>query len=83
MLVNDTPVGPDFELRGEMDFLPGAPGEQQAGVVFGHPDMESEDWQSFRLKRNGPDGAIATVSCHWHDGPKRTLAVPDHNAFVL
>ncbi len=83
MLVNDTRVGADFEVRGEMDFLPGAPSEQQAGVVFGHPDMESDDWQSFRLKRNGPDGAIATISCHWYDGPKRALTVPDHNAFVL
>ena len=83
MLVNDVKVGRDFEMRGELDFLPGAPGEEQTGVVFGHPDMESEDWQSFRLKRNGPEGAIATISCHWHDGPKRSVAVPNHNAFVL
>ena len=45
--------------------------------------MESDDWQSFRLKRNGPDGAIATVSCHWQEGPKVPMAVLDHNIFLL
>ena len=83
MLVNDVQVGTDFEIRGEFDFLPGAKSEEQTGVVFGHPDMENDDWQSFRLKRNGPDGAIATISCHWYDGPKRPLTVPNNNVFAL
>ena len=85
MLVNEARVGPDFEVRGELDFLPGGPppNEQQAGVLFGHPSMEGYDWQSFRLKRNGPDGSIATVSCHWQEGPKVPMAVLDHNVFLL
>ena len=83
MLVSDAHVGPNFELRGEMDFLPGAADEVQSGVVFGHPDFEGEDWRSLRLKRNGREGSIVLLSQHWHDGPKQTLAVPDHNTFVL
>lgn len=83
MLVSEAKVGANFELSGELDFLPEAPGEEQSGAMFGHPDLEREDWQSFRLKRNGPDGDIATISRHWHDGPKEPLKVPDHNVFAL
>ena len=81
MLVNEARVGPDFEMRGEMDFLPGAANEVQSGVVFGHPDFEGEDWRSWRLKRNGREGAIAILSQHWYDGPKEDVPVPDHNTF--
>lgn len=45
-------VGPDFELRGEVQLGPGTDRGFQAGVVFGHPEFGKRGWLSFRPFRD-------------------------------
>ena len=83
LLVNDSGVGPDFEMRGTIDFLPDSTGEVQGGVAFGYPSFESHDWRSFRLRRNPDNRSEVVVAQHWQAGPTRPVPTHNPNAFVV
>ncbi len=55
LIVRALPIGPNFEIRGTIEFL-GRPtqGEDviQAGVVAGAPDFGQTDWSSARIWRD-------------------------------
>ena len=83
LLVNDSGVGPNFEMRGTIEFLPGSTGEVQAGIAFGFPSWEDYDWRSVRLRRN-PDGrSEVTLAQHWKGGPIHTVPTAAKNTFVV
>ena len=65
MIVCRARVGPDFELRGEVEFVRSSTPDAQAGLVFGMPDPSNSDWYSFRLKRNATEGELASYARGW------------------
>src|SRR4029077_19005573 len=83
LLVNDCGVGPNFEMRGTIEFLPGSTGEVQAGIAFGFPDWESYDWRSVRLRRLPDNRSEVTLAQHWKGGPVRTVPTAPQNTFLV
>ncbi len=83
LLVNDSGVGPDFEMRGTIDFLPDSTGEVQGGVAFGYPSFNSYDWRSFRLRRNPDNRSEVVVAQHWQAGPTRPVQTRNPNEFLV
>lgn len=75
MLVCRMNVGTDFAIRGEWEKVSSSNDSYQAGFVFGHPDMESWNWYSFRMKQNRDDGPVATVAHGW-SRPQYILNAP-------
>jgi hypothetical protein len=77
-------VGPDFEIRGEYEFVETSDGAFQAGVVFGHPHPCCDGWLSLQIKRNPWEGAVAGVGQRFY-AAHATVAVPvpDRGRFDL
>jgi hypothetical protein len=65
LLYSRARVGFEFEVRGEFEVVKTSNEEFQAGIVFGHPNMEARDWYSFRMKRNRDEGEIASYASTW------------------
>ena len=83
LLVNDSGVGPDFEIRGTIEFLPDSTGEVQGGVAFGYPSFESPEWRSFRLRRQPDNRSEVVVGQHWQAGPTRPVPTHNPNGFLV
>jgi hypothetical protein len=83
LLVADARVGADFEIRGQMELVSSTNGFYQGGVVFGRPSWNSQDWMSFRMKRNGDEGRVAYFSHHLYrpDSGPFPIEAPDRNTF--
>lgn len=77
MLVCRMNVGTDFAIRGEWEKVSSSNEAYQAGFVFGHPDWESWNWYSLRMKSNRDDGPVASVAHGW-SRPQYILNAPIH-----
>jgi hypothetical protein len=58
-------VGWSFEVKGEFHVVKTSSGAFQAGLVFGLPQLDSNDWFAFRIKRNPTEGDVAALSDGW------------------
>ncbi len=65
MLVSTARVGPDFEVRGQIELGSSTNDMFQAGVVFGYPEFERSDWLSFRVIRGPAGGLAACLASHF------------------
>ncbi len=75
-------IGPDFEVKGEIEFVSSSNGQYQAGVVFGYPEFKKKHWMSFRVKRTSHEGEVAYFSQHFY-APQKSVKIPilDKNQF--
>ncbi|EEF62314.1 GYF domain-containing protein [Pedosphaera parvula] len=77
-------VGPNFETKGTVEFVSSTTGDEQAGVTFGCPDLERNDWESFRIKKTKKEGQVAYFSQHFYLGEKPTkIQVLTTNTFHI
>jgi hypothetical protein len=52
-----TRVGPNFEVKGEIEFVKSSNQSFQAGLMMGLPDNTTSHWFAFRLCRNSATGS--------------------------
>ena len=85
LLVSDARVGPDFEIRGRMELVSSTNDFYQGGVAFGYPSWKSQDWMSFRIKRNAGEGKVAYLSQHMYRAaaPPPQIDVANTNTFLV
>lgn len=77
-------VGPNFEAKGQIEFVSSTTGDMQAGVTFGYPEMDRKDWESFRIKKTKKEGEVAYFSQHFHLPEKSNLvSVRGTNTFHI
>jgi hypothetical protein len=58
-------VGWSFEVTGEFEVVETSSRAFQGGIVFGLPELNSNDWYAFRIKRNETEGDVVSVSDGW------------------
>jgi hypothetical protein len=65
MIYCRTPIGTEFEAKGQFEVVSSTTKAFQAGLVMGLPEYDSYHWDSFRIKRNDDEGDVAAFSEHW------------------
>ena len=84
LLVNKARVGPNFEIRGQIEFVSSSNDEFQGGIVFGYPKISARKWKSFRIKTNRREGQVAGFSQHFYALERSIpIAVQTTNTFYV
>ena len=66
MIYCRTPIGMEFEAKGEFDIISSTTKAFQAGMVMGLPQtIDTQTWDAFRIKRNSDEGDVASFSQNW------------------
>ncbi|HKW28229.1 MAG TPA: hypothetical protein VJT54_02765 [Verrucomicrobiae bacterium] len=65
MLFSRTPVGENFEVRGQFEVVHSSTKDFQAGLVMGVPDFGNYNWYGFRIKRHNVEGDVACFGVGW------------------
>ena len=60
-----TRIGPEFEVKGEFEWVGSSNRRAQANLVMGLPDNRASEWYAFRLLRNLPTKPLACFSRGW------------------
>jgi hypothetical protein len=85
MLYCRSRVGPDFEVRGELEVVRTSNKSFQGGLVMGLPNLHTYSWHAFRIKRNDIEGQLATLSEGWSRSQvyQKLDLSSERNAFVF
>lgn len=65
MFFSRVPVGSNFEVRGQVEFVRSSNKDFQGGIVMGVPDFNSWNWYGFRLKRDLVEGDVVCLGEGW------------------
>jgi hypothetical protein len=65
MIYCRTPIGMEFEARGQFEVVSSTTKAFQAGLVMGLPEYNGYHWDAFRIKRNDDEGDVAAFSENW------------------
>jgi hypothetical protein len=65
MIISKMTIGGSFEVRGRFDVVRSSNTDFQAGIVIGLPDINTQEWYSFRLKRHHREGDVVVFGHAW------------------
>ncbi len=80
LLLSRVPIGPAFEVTGEIETVYSSTRHSEAGLTIGIPEQNSSDWYAFRIKRSEREGNVASFSRVWSDqGIRKAVVLGDRS----
>jgi hypothetical protein len=58
-------VGPNFEVKGQFEVIHSSSTSFEGGLIMGTPDLESYNWEAFRMKQNRAEGDVVCFARGW------------------
>lgn len=85
LLCSRVRVGSNFEIKGEFEVMQSSTRSFQAGIVMGLPDSNTENWYTYRMKRNDDEGQLVMLGAQFKRGRvHRPLTLNDRqNTFTF
>lgn len=85
LLVSRARVGPDFELTARIEFVSSTNEQFEAGIVFGKPRFDLEEWTALRVFQTASEGNTAFLSQHFYMSwlKPAALAKPNPSELLL